>query len=51
VEQFAHLALALADRAYVLQRGTIALQGRATGLLAEIESVEKSYLGSDYSRS
>jgi branched-chain amino acid transport system ATP-binding protein len=51
VEQFAHLALALADRAYVLQRGTIALEGQAADLLADIESVEKSYLGSDYSRS
>jgi len=51
VEQFAHLALELADRAYVLQRGTVALEGRAADLLADIESVEKSYLGSDYSRS
>jgi len=51
VEQFAHLALELADRAYVLQRGTVALEGRAADLLADIESVEKSYLGSNYSRS
>ena len=51
VEQFAHLALELAERAYVLQRGTVALEGRAADLLADIESVEKSYLGSDYSRS
>jgi branched-chain amino acid transport system ATP-binding protein len=51
VEQFAHLALKLADRAYVLQRGTVALEGRAADLLADIESVEKSYLGADYSRS
>jgi branched-chain amino acid transport system ATP-binding protein len=51
VEQFAHLALELAGRAYVLQRGTVALEGRAADLLADIESVEKSYLGSDYSRS
>ena len=51
VEQFAHLALELADRAYVLQRGTVALEGRAADLLADIESVEKSYLGSDYSSS
>lgn len=51
VEQFAHLALELADRAYVLQRGTIALEGQASDLLADIESIEKSYLGSDYTRS
>jgi ABC-type branched-subunit amino acid transport system ATPase component len=51
VEQFAHLALDLADRAYVLQRGTVALEGRAADLLADIESVEKSYLGADHSRS
>jgi branched-chain amino acid transport system ATP-binding protein len=51
VEQFAHLALALADRAYVLQRGTVALEGPAADLLADIETVEKSYLGADYSRS
>jgi branched-chain amino acid transport system ATP-binding protein len=51
VEQFAHLALELADRAYVLQRGTVALDGPAADLLADIESVEKSYLGTDYTRS
>ena len=51
VEQFAHLALELAARAYVLQRGTVALEGRAADLLADIESVEKSYLGADHSRS
>ena len=49
VEQFAHLALELADRAYVLQRGTVALEGRAADLLADIESIGKSYLGADYS--
>lgn len=48
VEQFAHLALQLADRAYVLQRGTVALEGQAADLLADIESVEKSYLGADH---
>lgn len=51
VEQFAHLALASADRAYVLQRGAVALEGRATDLLADIESVERSYLGTDYTAS
>ena len=47
VEQFAHLALELADRAYVLQRGTVALEGPAADLLADIESIGKSYLGAD----
>jgi branched-chain amino acid transport system ATP-binding protein len=51
VEQFAHLALELADRAYVLQRGTVALEGPAADLLADIESVGKSYLGGDYTAS
>ncbi|MFT4262203.1 MAG: ABC transporter ATP-binding protein [Nocardioides sp.] len=46
VEQFAHLALAYADRAYVLQRGTVAMEGKASDLLADMESVERSYLGS-----
>lgn len=45
VEQFAHLALACADRAYVLQRGTVALEGNAADILADIDSVERSYLG------
>jgi branched-chain amino acid transport system ATP-binding protein len=48
VEQFAHLALELADRAYVLQRGTVALEGPAPDLLADIESIGRSYLGADY---
>lgn len=45
VEQFAHLALKYADRAYVLQRGSIAIEGTATDILADIDSVERSYLG------
>lgn len=51
VEQFAHLALELANRAYVLQRGTVALEGPAADLLADIESIGKSYLGADYAGS
>jgi branched-chain amino acid transport system ATP-binding protein len=50
VEQYARRALEIADRAYVLQRGTVALHGRASELLADIESLEQSYLGADYSR-
>lgn len=46
VEQFARRALEAASRAYVLQRGTVALEGRASDLLGEIDKIERSYLGS-----
>ena len=44
VEQNAHLALALADRGFVLENGQIVLSGRASDLLQN-ELVEKAYLG------
>jgi branched-chain amino acid transport system ATP-binding protein len=44
VEQNAHLALRIADRGYVLETGTIALQGKASDL-AENEHVRRAYLG------
>ena len=44
VEQNAHLALQIADRAYVLETGTIALSGRARDLLAS-EDMRRAYLG------
>jgi branched-chain amino acid transport system ATP-binding protein len=44
VEQNANLALAIADHAYVLETGTIVLEGRASEL-AENEEVKKAYLG------
>ncbi len=44
VEQNARLALELADRAYVMETGTITLSGEATTLLAD-ERVKKAYLG------
>jgi branched-chain amino acid transport system ATP-binding protein len=44
VEQNANLALAIADHAYVLETGTIVLQGSASEL-AENEEVKKAYLG------
>lgn len=47
VEQFAALALEIADRAYVLRRGTVAMEGTGVQLLADIEKVEQSYLGMD----
>jgi branched-chain amino acid transport system ATP-binding protein len=44
VEQNAFLALSLADRAYVLERGRIALQGTGRELLNS-DRVRKAYLG------
>lgn len=45
VEQNANMALAVADRAYVLETGEIVLQGSGRELL-ESEEVKKAYLGS-----
>ncbi len=44
VEQNAQMALQIADRAYVLETGTVATQGKATDLLGNDE-VRKAYLG------
>ena len=44
VEQNAKKALSIADRAYVLETGTIALEGKAEELLNN-DSVKKAYLG------
>lgn len=44
VEQNAHAALAIADRAYVLETGAIALEGTGAALLAD-ERVRQAYLG------
>jgi branched-chain amino acid transport system ATP-binding protein len=44
VEQNAHQALAIADRGYVLQTGTIILADTAAGLAAN-EDVRRVYLG------
>ena len=44
VEQNAHMALGISDRAYVLEVGKIALSGRA-GDLGQLERVKKAYLG------
>ncbi len=45
VEQNAHLALQIAQRAYVLETGRVALSGAASGLLAN-EAMRRAYLGS-----
>jgi branched-chain amino acid transport system ATP-binding protein len=44
VEQNAHMALKVANRAYVIANGTIVLKGKAEALLKE-ESVKNAYLG------
>ncbi len=44
VEQNAKKALSIADRAYVLETGTISLSGKASDLMGD-EQVKKAYLG------
>ncbi len=44
VEQNAHMALSIADRAYVLETGKISLSGLAKEL-SESEEIKKAYLG------
>lgn len=44
VEQHAHLALRYADRAYVLQRGEVVLEGRAPELNRRLDEIQASYL-------
>ena len=44
VEQNAKMALAVSDRAYVLETGTISMEGAASDL-AEDDRVRKAYLG------
>ncbi|MTI81119.1 MAG: ABC transporter ATP-binding protein [Firmicutes bacterium] len=46
VEQNAHMALSIADRAYVLETGEVVLSGQAKEL-ANNEQVRKAYLGED----
>jgi branched-chain amino acid transport system ATP-binding protein len=45
VEQHVHLALTVADRAYVLSHGDLVLEGPARDLAARAELVQASYLG------
>lgn len=44
VEQNAHMALKMAHRGYVMENGTITLEGKATDLLID-DNVKKAYLG------
>lgn len=45
VEQHARTALRIADRAYVLADGRVALSGRADALARDFDQVEHAYLG------
>jgi len=45
VEQHVHMALALAERAYVLSHGELSLEGEVEHLRAHREILEASYLG------
>src|SRR4029077_6640292 len=46
VEQHIHKALQVADRVLVMTRGAIALEGRASDLVARLDEIQHAYLRS-----
>jgi branched-chain amino acid transport system ATP-binding protein len=48
VEQHVHLALDIADRAYVLSRGRLTMEGPAASLATDAHLLEASYLGDSF---
>jgi ABC-type branched-subunit amino acid transport system ATPase component len=51
VEQYASLALSMAQRAYVLRKGRVVFQGTGMEGLADPEALHRAYLGGDSERS
>jgi branched-chain amino acid transport system ATP-binding protein len=45
VEQHVHLALGIADQAYVMTHGELQISGAASAILSQLDSLEASYLG------
>jgi branched-chain amino acid transport system ATP-binding protein len=50
VEQQVRRALAAADRAYVLRRGRVVLEGCTADLAAQVDQIERAYLGATTDR-
>ncbi len=50
VEQHVHLALGIADQAYVMTHGELQISGAASTILSQLDSLEASYLGRSESR-
>ena len=46
VEQHVRQALRVADRVYVMDRGTITLSGPASEIAAQLDHIESTYLSS-----
>lgn len=49
VEQHVHMALGVADRAYVLSHGELVMEGKASDLAKDRNLIAASYLGESHS--